>query len=297
LHELANALFRKLGDQADAQKTVAGFPGGNDEGVKAFQNAKDVDGITWNGPEPKELKVGGADQTTLAIYLQCRDLYSYFAGNLDSLGGLSPQAETLGQDKLISEASSAQLRDMASRVVDFSKEIFRSLAYYEWHDPVRRRQLRKPIPGTELSIVVPWDRSSRQGKFGIYDLDIDVYSLQDDSPSIKLQKLGVIMQQYVGPMMPAIQEAGGTLDVQRLFAMLAKYSDFPELRELIVFADQPVERQGGQKPGMPANTTRTYERVNRPGATDRGKSQILQQALLGGRPQESEVAALGRRTG
>jgi hypothetical protein len=296
LHELGNALFRKLGDQADAQKTVPAFSGGNDESVKAFQGAKDGDGIAYQGAPPVNLKTGGVDQVTLAFWLQCRDLYSYFASNLDSLGGLGPQAETLGQDKLISEASSAQLRDMATRVVDFSKDIFQSLAYYEWHDPVRRRILRKSIPGTKMSIITPWNRSSRRGKFDFYDLEIDVYSLQDDSPAIKLQKLRTILQEFIFPFMPAIEQNGGTLDVQELFEIVAKYADFEELKRLILWADQPAG-QGSEAPGMPANTTRTYERVNRPGATDRGKSQILQQALLGGRPQESEMAALGRRAG
>jgi hypothetical protein len=296
LHEMANAIFRKLGDQADAQKTVLGFSGGDDDSVTAFKGAKDTDGITYQGKKPEKLEVGGVDQTTLAFWLQCRDIYSYFAGNLDSLGGLGPQTETVGQDKLISEASSAQLRDMASRVVDFCKGIFGSLAFYEWHDPVRRRQLRKSIPGTNLSIVVPWDRKSRQGKFDFYDLEIDVHSLQDDAPSIKLQKLRAILNEFVLPLMPAIEGQGGTFDVQEMLQDVAKYSDFEEINRWIIWADQPPG-QGGESPGMPANTTRTYERVNRPGATDHGKSQILQQALLGGRPQESEMASLNRRAG
>ena len=129
LHELANRLFRKLGDQADAQKTVLGFPGGDDEGVIAFQNAKDADGITYTGQDAKLLKVGGVEAATLAFWLQCRDIFSYFASNLDSLGGLAPQAETLGQDKLIAEATSAQLRDMSGSVVDFAKGVFQALAF------------------------------------------------------------------------------------------------------------------------------------------------------------------------
>jgi len=295
LHELANVLYRKLGDQADAQKTVVGFQGDN-EAATRFRDANDGEGITYNGPPPLSMKVGGVEQPTLAFFLQCRDLFSYFSSNLDSLGGLAPQAETLGQDKLIAEASNAQLRDMAGQVVDLSKDVFRSLAYYEWHDPIRRRKLRKAVPGTNISIVVPWDRSSRLGSFGIYDLDIDVSSFQDDSPATKLQKLRLILAEFVMPFMPAIEMSGGQLDIQELFALIAKYADFEELNRLLIWVDQ-VMGGGGEKPGMPANTTRTYERVNRPGATDGGKSQILQQALLGGRPQESEVAALGRQTG
>ena len=154
----------------------------------------------------------------------------------------------------------------------------------------------KSIPGTELSVVIPWGRESKRGKFDFYDLDIDVYSLQDDSPSIRFQKLRVILQEFVLPLLPGIEQAGGTLDIQKLFELIARYADFKDLRDLVIWADKPPEAEA-QPPNAPQTTTRRYERVNRPGATERGKSQILQQALLGGRPQESEIASLGQMVG
>jgi hypothetical protein len=158
----------------------------------------------------------------------------------------------------------------------------------------------KPIPGTEIELIVPWTRKSRRGKFDIYDIDIDVFSMQDDSPSTQLQKLGAITQQYLIPLLPMIESAGGTINIKAFFEMLAKYSDFPEIAEIIRFAEGFSTDEVGNKEvpkSKPSNTTRTYERVNRPGATDRGKSQILQQALFGGKPQGSEIASLGRSTG
>ena len=297
IHELANALYRKLAKQADAQKTVLGFTGGNDESANDFKEAKDGDGIMYTGPKPEPLTAGGINQGTLAFFLQSKDMFSWMAGNLDSLGGLSPQSETLGQDKLIGKASSAQIQDMAAQVIDFSRDVFRSLAYYEWHDPLRRRKLEKTIPGTDLKIIVPWNQDSRIGRFDMYDLDIDVHSLQDNSPAVKLQKLGVIMQQYIIPLMPAIEAQSGSFDVQYLLELVGKYADFPEMKDLVVFMQQTENAAKGQSARKPANTTRTVERVNRPGATESGKSQILQQALLGGVPQQSEVASLGRPTG
>jgi len=296
LHDLANSLFRKLGDEADAQKTVLGFSSSDDEAVTNFKNAKDGDGIVYPGQEPKTLKAGGIEPNTLAFFLQVKDLTSYFALNLDSLGGLSPQAETLGQEKLLSEATGAQMRDMAAEVIAFSKKLFKTLAYYEWHDVVRDRQLEKSIPGTDISIAIPWNRQSRLGKFEQYNLDIDVYSLQDDSPSLKLQKLFMMLERLVFPLMPAIQQQGGSLDAQKILQIAAKYADFQELNDIVLFMEQNQE-QLEEQGKMPLNTTRTYERINRPGATERGKSQILQQALLGGRPQEAEMAAIGRSTG
>jgi hypothetical protein len=293
LHELANGLFRKLGNQADSEKTVLGFSGGDEEGVKAFKAASDGDGILYSGAAPSRLQAGGVNSNTLLFYMQCKDLISYFANNLDSLGGLSPQSPTLGQDKLIAEASSSQLRDMAGKVIDFCRNIFKALAYYEWNDPVRKRNLEKPIPGTDLSITVPWSKKTRKGKFSSYDLDIDVYSLQDNSPATKLQKLNMIMQQYVMPLMPAIQQAQGQLNVQEVFEMIAKYADFDELKQLVTFVEQISEPgQPMQEPGMPANTTRTVERVNRPNPAGADRAQLTQQLLSGGglqRPQGTPV--------
>ena len=297
LHTLANALYRKLSEQADSQKTVQGFPGGDEEGVKAFQASVDGDGIRWSGGDPKILKAGGVDPNTLAFWLTTKDQGSYFGGNWDASGGLSPQAKTLGQDKLLSEASGAQMRDMAAEVIGFAKEVFGSLAYYEWHDPVRRRKLEKSIPGTDLSIVVPWNRDSRRGKFDVYDLDIDVYSLQDDSPEIKLQKLGMILERFVLPLMPAVERIGGSLDVQKILSDIAKFSDFSEMSEWFQFMEPVDQGAKGEPAKMPANTTRTNVRVNRPGATAEGKSQVLQQALLGGNPQPDEMASIDRQVG
>lgn len=296
LHDLGNALFRKLANQADGQKTVYGFNGASDESVEDLRRAKDGEGIPFTGPPPTAIRVCGIEQTTLAFYLQCRDLYSYFTGNLDSLGGLAPMTETVGQDRLLSEAASAQLRGMADQTVDFTRHIFTSIAWYEWNDPVLSRTIQKPIPGTDLTIPVQFGRAEKIGSFDLYDLHIDVFSMQDDSPGLKLQKLGMVMQQYVMPMAPMIEAAGGTIDVQAILKLVSRYTDLPELAEIVVFTDNPNlnKTQGSQ---MPADTTRTYERVSRPGATERGKSQILQQALLGGTPQDSEAASLTRPTG
>ena len=99
LNDLVNTLFRKLSKQAISRKTVAVFAGGSDEDARRFCGAADGDAIRGSGNDPREVSVGGIDQPNLAFAIQVRDLYSVLAGNLDSLGGLSPQSETATQDK------------------------------------------------------------------------------------------------------------------------------------------------------------------------------------------------------
>lgn len=280
LHELGNALFRKLGNQADSEKSVLGFSGGDEDEVSAFKNSSDGGGIMYTGAEPKTLTAGGVNQKTLAFYLQTRDLFSYFAGNLDSLGGLAIQSETATQDKLLSAAASAQLKDMSVRTVDSLTELFHALAYYEWNDPIKSRTLQKQIPNTEIVIPVQWNGESRRGNFSDYTINIDIYSLQDDSPSTKLQKVSLIMREYVAPYLQLIQQAGGTIDIQRLLQIVARYSDTPEINEIVIFMDQPMPPSPpGQSP-MSAGSAGPAERVGKPGMTREGASNAIQQALL-----------------
>lgn len=285
LHELANKLFRKLGNQAESQKTVQGFQGGDDESVENFKKASDGDGIRYTGAEPVKLEAGGVDPRTLAFYMQCRDLFSYFAGNLDQLGGLGSREPTLGQDKLLSEAASAQMKDMSDKTAEVVREIFYQLAYYEWNDPIKRRMLEKPVPGTDIVLPVEWNNDSKKGKFEMYDLDIDIYSLQDNSPGVRLQKLDMIIQKFIMPFAQQIQAAGGTVDVQKILKLVGKYSDFPELDEIVIFN----ESQGTPSPQQPSGQPQrdAGPKQPSPGMSRQGADSQMIQSLMGGGKAEA----------
>jgi hypothetical protein len=285
LHELGNSLFRKLENQADGQKAVMAFRGGQNEDAENFKNAKDQSGITYTSSKPELLATPGVDSKTLAFFLQVQTLSSYVAGNLDSLGGLAPITSTVGQDKLISEAAGAQMRDMSAKTIAVTRDIFKALAYYEWNDPIKQRTLEKQIPGIDMTIPVKWNSRSKKGKFSSYELDVDVYSMQDDSPSLRLQKLMTFVERLVIPLAPMIQQVGGNIDVQAILRQAAKYADMPDAAEIVTFMDQLPQAGGGQEPAsMPSNITRTYERVGRSGQTKRGADANLQQLLMGGDP-------------
>ena len=295
LHELGNMLYRKLGNQADDQKTVLGFSSTDENDVIAFKGASDGDGIPYHGAEPKTLTAGGVSQTTLAFWLNLKDVFAYFAGNLDSVGGLAAQTQTVGQDRLLSEAANAQMQDMSDETKDTTEGIFESLAWYEWNDPVGEKVIQKKIPGTEMTIPVPWNIEAKIGQFDLFDMKIDVHAMQDDSPQTKLQKLDLIMQKYIIPMLPMIQADGGRLDTVDLMRIVAKYADFEELAEIVKWNDQPPDKMAGVPPGSgKGNTTTENIRRSIPGSSPQGNSQVLQQLLSGGNPQQAQQASLGR---
>ncbi len=280
LNDLGNAVLRKLGNQADSEKTVLGFHGGDDDAVEAFRKARDGDGIKWTATQPERLQAGGVNPRTLAFYTITKELSSYFEGNVDSLGGLSPMSETIGQDRLLSDAAGVQLRDMAAETISTIRKVYYSLAWYEWNNPVKTRKLEKRVPETDVSIPVEWNRDSKKGKFELFDLDIDVYSGGDDSPSLKLQKLSAIVREYIIPLEPLIRQQQGTIDVQKILRDVARFSDSPEVNEYVAFVDQPIQQGDGSdsfKPGAPPSSPEAPQS----GSAQGGSADLVQQLLSG----------------
>jgi hypothetical protein len=290
LHELANTIFRKLGEEAESYKRVQGFQGGEEESVTNFSKARDGEGIRYTGSPPVQLEAGGVHAPTLAFYLQCRDLFSYFAGNLDTLGGLENQSPTLGQDKLLTASATAQMQDMADATQKFIQDIFHALAYYEWNDPVKKRNLEKPIPGTDATLPVKWNKKAKLGDFDDYDLKMDVYSLQDNSPNVRLQKLRMFMKEFVTPLEQRIQSAGGQVDYQEILKLAAKYSDFPELSDIVKFAETDQNLQTKQQ-GQDYGGDKTTARVGQPGMSRHGADSAMTQQLMGSGLKETAGAA------
>lgn len=298
LHNLANTLFRKLAKQAEGKKRVVAFAGGDEEGADRLKNASDGEGIKYNGQKPESIDVGGIDAPTLAFFLQTRDLFSYFSGNLDSLGGLSPVSDTGVQDRMIGEAASARMERMKALTVEFDRGIFESLAWYEWTDPLRKRTVKKPVEGTDMVLEAVWSEETREGDFLDYNLDVDPYSMQQDTPDLRLQKIGQVLERFVIPFLPLLQQQGVQVDFRKLVEVVSKLANLRELRELIAFAEpipgDPQQGGSGSPSFKPANTHRTYERVNRPGATRAGKDDVLTRLLMGGGVQGSEASSIGR---
>ena len=298
LHELSNCLFRKLANQAEAKKRIVAFNGASDEEATRLKNASDGEGIRYNGTAPTNIDVGGIDPATLAFFLQSKDMFNYVAGNLDALGGLAPMTDTVGQDELLSKGAAARLANMKSDTLEFAGGIFESLAWYEWTDPLRQRVIHKPVPGTDMVLRRVWSEETREGDFLDYNLDIDPYSMGDDSPELRLQKIRQTLTEIVFPLLPVMQQQGVAIDFRKLFGTVSRLSNLSELGELFVFGEplQGDPQQGGSStPSFkPAETKRTYERVNRPGATRHGKDDAMSRILMGGGVQRSEAAAIGR---
>lgn len=297
LSDLGTVLFRKLGRQAERQKTFGLVRRGSDADGNRVVNVSDGEVIACDDPKSfNEGTAGGPNQTNLAFFLMVKDLFSWQAGNLDSLAGLSAQAETLGQEELLKSSSSELMNQMKVMVTDYVVDVLRDMAWWLISNPLVDIPLTKPIPGTDSSIQGTFSPRDMSGDFLDYNFAIEPFSLQHQPPAKKLGLISQFFSNFIMPMAPQLAQEGISVNFTEFFRLYGKYASLPELNDLLTFSSPSQEMLRGPIGEHPkaAQTTRRYERVSRPGATGSGKDQVMMQALLGKRSQPSEMAAVGR---
>ena len=262
LHDLVNRLFRKLGRQAERQKTIYAYAGVAQQDAQRIRDASDGELVRVEDPNRvKEYRFGGVDRANFAFMLQLRSLFSYLAGNLDAIGGLAAQAETLGQERLLVGGATDLVADMQSMVYDFCRRIFRQLGWYLWTDPIIDIPLLRKVAG--IQIPVRFDASMRKGEYYDYNIDVQPYSLQEPTPAERLQLIFQMMTQVAVPLMPMLQRQGIGIDMRRFVELVAEYSNVPELRDILVsMPTMPVQPAEPGEPRRPPSNG-TYRHLHR----------------------------------
>jgi len=293
LHDLGNELYLKLGRQALRQKSILPFRGGSDEDAEAIRESSDGDILRVDGEVPQEVSYGGPQQVNLAMFLGVNELVNRHFGNLDSLGGLSPTAETLGQEEMLSQNANQRIIFMRRRVDCFVDGILTDLAHYLYNDPLVSMPLTKRVPRTSVEVPFTWTPDSRRGNPSLYRISIEPYSLQYRNPQVQVGRVLSHIQNLILPVLPVLEAQGIGVNFDALLKMIAEKEDLPELADVLFF-QEPSGLPMAEGAGQPAVTTRNYNRRSIPGAGRSQKENALAQALLGSMPQPAEAATITR---
>ena len=300
LHDLANKLFRKLGRQAERQKDVVGYRGSAEQDAKNVQSSFDGGVIRMDDPQSVQTyKFGGIDQQNLAFVLQLKNFFNYYGGNIDTLGGLGPQSSTVGQDKLINESASQRMADMQEAARGFAKSLCTSVGWHIYHDNESELELEKTVAGTTLKVPFVYDKSRKESDIFDFNMDIEPHSIISQTPGEKLQQLRELMNSFISPLLPAMQQQGISVDGKKLIELVSRYSQIPELAGLFKGVQQ--QAGGGQEQQSPAQKQTEIVRTNRPGATTRGQDDAMARMMMaagdGPGVQPAEAAAIERPVG
>lgn len=288
IHDLANALFNKLGRQAMRQKTLTGVPGTAAGDMKRITEAGDGEGVYLDAPgETQEIRFGGFDNQNFGFVLQLKQLYSYYAGNIDALGGLAIQSGTVGQDQLLANTASQRIQSMQDETYAATRQVIRDVGWYLWTDPIAEIPIVKRIAGTQATVSSVWSQLTARGDWYDFDLDIEPYSLQAQSPAERLAKIDQFLMNVLVPALPLMQQQGIAVNFEEIIKLHAKYGNIPELNDIVTYLNGEMTTLPGEEGASPAPkaSTRRYVRESRSTKTPQGQEQSLINSLMSGADQ------------
>ncbi len=287
LHDVTNRLMNKAVRQAEDQKTVLGVAGHAKEDGQRTVDAVDGQAILMETPDGlKEFKFNGADPQTLAMVVWAKDMFSYMAGNLDAIGGLSSQSDTLGQDQLLRQSASQRVQDMQQRMARFTRNVISDVAWYIWNDPLVSVPVQIPVGKTGLAVDDVFDVTKKRGDYFAFNFDVEPYSMQQRTPSERLASIMQFSQQVLFPLLPLIAQQGTVVDFEKFFKLFSEYMNLPELADILVYTNGEQHQQPGpQPPPKSQNTTRKYIREGRSSENRAGRDMDMMKSLMSKKPQ------------
>lgn len=300
MHLMLNRLFVKLGRQAERQKdiTVADGKATADGSANTIIEAEDGQAVRVESPDRvRQISMGGINQLTMAFFSQLRPLISYAGGNIDAIAGLSQQASTLGQERILKTSSSELVSDFQDTTVEFIDNVVTDIAYYVYTDPNLQLNLKKKVPGTSIEIPFVWDASRRENDYFSFKMNVEPYSIQARSPGERLQTLLTIFQQVLVPNIPGMQQQGITIKMDEVMRIIAQLADLEELAEILDIGGVPMglEQSSGDRPLQAPVTERHNVRHNvSTGGTQANREATLIQSLLGNAQQPDQATATQR---
>jgi hypothetical protein len=311
LHRSVNNIARKLINQAHDTKRITMTMDEND--IKRINDTPDGGSCRITDPKSTMQVVMNEPLQSLA---QLMDAFvnraSWLAGNLELLGGLAPQARTLGQDKMNSQSSGAGVADMQETTERFMEEIGRSLLWYQHHHPtlVTKSHYRVPM-APEIGMTrhtfpnnpmihgnVP-GRNVRNHDWDDLSLEIAPYSLRTRAPDMQLQFLGQVIQQ-MQPFAQLLMQQGHQFNVEKWLELQAKYGDAPEVEELWQVGEIPegtkTPSAGGADVGAPPNQPTENIRRSLGGDSQQAREALLSNSFArgAGAPQNGQPVPMGQ---
>lgn len=296
LHKAANRILRKLIRQADRYKKLTIVQENTEDG--ATMNAgNDGDTVAIRQPDKMgQTESGGPSEQLFQLFTALKELFSWLAGNLEIMGGLSAQSKTASQDEMLNQNSSASVSDMQGRVMDFVSKVIGSLCWFWHHDPFKMMTVQHSLPGLpDMSVMRRVSAAQRQQvRFEDMDVQVDPYSLPHSTPQQRFAGLSSLVTNVIAPMLPLLQQQGKGFDVDRFLALASKYLNQPDVTDIVTI--QPIQQGGPPSPDagpkMAPQTSREYIRRSIGGQpqTQAGKDRL---SLNGMRQASSNGVHMG----
>lgn len=296
LHDGVNRLIHKTVKQALRQKSVTGYRSGAQEQAQRIRDADDGAILEMEDPTAvAQFRFGGPDNQIMNAALYLENQFDRQGGNLSTLGGLRAQAETIGQEQMLSASASKRVSFMREEVVKFVEKIVRHLGWHWWNDTEAPFETTRNLPGTKTEIPVIITRANRDGMQLLKDfsISVDPHSLAYRGPEERLAQV-MNVANLAMQALPIMVQQGVTIDFQKLFQLISRYTNMPEIADIMGVTVPQPEITGGRNGATQAPTTNRVrtERRETPEPQDE-IMRTIQQAAGGGNNGQQEQTTFG----
>jgi hypothetical protein len=210
---MTNILVNKMRRQAEREKVILAYEGSAEEDAANVAAAPDGGTVKVDNIDAmKEIELGGVNEGNYKWVEYIENQYSIQGGNLYTLGGRGPQAETLGQEQMMQANASRILDDMMNSVYNFVEKVVRKQAWFMWTDPLIQIPVIKRVPAA-ADLEVMFDQTAKEGDFYDFNFKIKPYSMQRMNPFQRQQLLQQFLTNWVLQVLPYAQQQGVKFDV------------------------------------------------------------------------------------
>lgn len=285
LNKMVNVLVSKMRDQAEREKTVGLYNQGVADEAERIKNASDGEMVGVSTTEAfKELTFGGFNAQSFPFVQFLLAEHSKSGPNLEVIGGLSSQAQTLGQEQMLQSNAARALDDMVNQAYTFTQSISRKLAWFLWSDPLIQIPLIKRVAG--IDVPTEYSEEAREGDFLDYAIDIVPFSMARLNPEMKYQKLMQLISQIVLPTAQIAAQQGSMLQVDGLVKYAADYLGITNIDEWWKSAIPQTTNMNPYQPNQMVGSIKSGQGDDRFGRTTASQNANMgqQQARAGGQP-------------
>jgi hypothetical protein len=186
---------------------------------------------------------------------------------------------------MLEQNASQGIQDYQDKTLRFTSDVIRGLLWYWWNHPTKVMStldnVADPQHYTQVRTVGPEQR--QRVRFEDIEIDVDPYSLQHQTPQSRLATLNQTIG-AIAPFMGMAQQQGVMLDLKAYLQKVAKYTDDPDLTEVLTIGNPPESGPvggGNDREVRPPSTTRNYVRHSQGGASRYGKDLGILNSLGG----------------
>jgi len=252
LHEMINALMRKMRRQADRAKSVLAYEDrGADDAARIVSSNDGDTARVQNIDALKQLEFGGIAPFSEGLTQWLIGMFSRQSGNTDLIGGMASDSRTATEAAFVQGNASVRIGDMQAQVHDMASDIGRSIMWYEIFDnPDLQMQLSQHIKGAELDVPFKLTPDGLIGEFLDYEIEVVPYSMKPRDPD---EYAKTVLQWFTAVVLPTMEiglAQGAVPNVPAFVKLLGEEMGIKNTDELYTVGP-PQQAGGGEGGGGP----------------------------------------------